>query len=206
MKRMFTVTAALAMVMFATSMMVPGDGIKQLKIGAEAPKTEYKLKNIDGRQTTLKELKGKNGLLVVFSCNTCPWVIKWENRYNDLAKQAGKNGVNFVAVNSNEARRGGDDSFDKMKAHAKDKSYDFPYVVDKDHVLADAFGATRTPHVYLFDKDMKLVYVGAIDDNAEDKAAVKKPYLKNAIENLSKGKEIDPNSTKSAGCTIKRNT
>ena len=147
---------------------------------------------------------GKNGLLVIFSCNTCPWVINWEDRYNELHDLARKNDVGMIVVNSNEAQRGEEDSFEAMATHAKENNYSFPYVVDTNSELADAFGATRTPHVYLFDKDMKLVYRGAIDDNAKDKSAVAKPYLKSAIENMTNGKLIDPATTRSLGCTIKR--
>lgn len=176
----------------------------ELEIGKKAPKTELKMKDVSGKELTLKDVKGKNGLLVIFSCNTCPWVIAWEDRYNELHEFARRNDVGMIAINSNEGQRGDDDSFEAMKEHAKSIGYTFNYVVDKNSELADAFGATRTPHVFLFDKDMKLVYRGAIDDNSKDKTAVSKPYLKNAIENMTKEQEIDPQTTRSLGCTIKR--
>ena len=177
---------------------------EELEIGKKAPKTELKMKDVSGKQLSLNDMKGKNGLLVVFSCNTCPWVINWQDRYNEIHELARKNNVGMVAVNSNEAQRDEDDSFSAMVEHAKANGYTFNYVVDNNSELADAFGATRTPHIFLFNKDMKLVYRGAIDDNAKNKSAVEKPYLKNAIESMVKGQEIDPSSTRSLGCTIKR--
>lgn len=176
----------------------------ELEIGKKAPKTDLKMKDISGKELSLNDIKGRNGLLVVFSCNTCPWVIYWEDRYTELSELAIKNNIGMVAINSNEAQRGEEDSFEAMKIHAKEYNYSFPYVVDTNSELADAFGATRTPHIYLFDKDMKLVYRGAIDDNAKDKSAVAKPYLKNAMENMVNSKLIDPTTTRSLGCTIKR--
>lgn len=178
----------------------------ELEIGKKAPGTDIKMKDISGKDLSLKEIKGENGLLVIFSCNTCPWVINWQDRYNDLHEFARKNNVGMVAVNSNEAQRSEEDSFEAMKSHAKEYNYTFNYVVDTNSELADVFGATRTPHVFLFDKDMQLVYRGAIDDNAKDKSAVAKPYLKDAIENMIQSRDINPATTRSLGCTIKRKT
>lgn len=191
-----------AFLISATPVLASGE----LEIGATAPAQDIKMKEINGKEFTLKNLQGKNGLLVIFSCNTCPWVIAWENRYNELAELANSNGIKMIAINSNEAYRDGDDSMKSMKEHAKKQGYTFPYLVDQNSKVADAFGATRTPHVYLFDKNMKLVYRGAIDDSAKDVSAVTKPYLKNALNNLGAGSEIDPSSTKSLGCSIKRKT
>ncbi len=184
----------------------PGFASGELEIGADAPSQTLKLKDLNGKNHTLKSLKEKNGLLVIFSCNTCPWVVAWENRYNELDKIASENGIKMIAVNSNEAYRGDDDSEEAMKQHAKKQGYTFPYLVDSNSSLADAFGATRTPHVFLFDSNMKLVYRGAIDDSAKDISAVSKPYLKNALMNLGQGKMIEPNTTRSLGCGIKRKT
>ena len=98
-----------------------------------------------------------------------------------------------------------EDSMEKMKVHAKEKGYgDYAYVLDKDHKLADAFGATKTPDVFLFNGDMLLVYKGAIDDNGKDRHMVLKPYLKKAIDAMTKGQKIEPASTKALGCRIKR--
>ena len=194
--------AAAFLLIFSVSTVMAGE----LEIGAQAPAQDLKMKDVNGKELALKDLKSKNGTLVIFSCNTCPFVVAWEGRYNEIADIAAKNGIKMVAVNSNEAYRDDEDSMEAMREHAKKQGYKFPYLLDKNSELADAFGATRTPHVYLFDKDMKLVYRGAIDNSAKDASAVTAPYLKNALQNLGAGKEIDPNSTKSLGCSIKRKT
>jgi len=168
---------------------------------------------VSGDQLALADIKQENGLLVIFSCNTCPFVVGapgygscWETRYNDLHDQAKAAGIGMVLVNSNEAKRSGADSFDAMKKKAAEQSYTSHYVVDQNSALANAFGAKTTPHVFLFDKDMKLVYRGAIDDNNKDKNEVKEPWLKNALSLTSSGKSatISPNSTRQMGCSIKR--
>ena len=175
-----------------------------LKIGDKAPLTSGKLIDTNNKETSLANLKKEGGLLVIFSCNTCPFVVAWEDRYNGLNDLATNNKIGMVLVNSNEAKRTGDDSLAKMKAHATKLGYTAPYVLDANHKLADAFGASSTPHAYLFDKDMKLVYVGAIDDNYKDASQVKETYLANAIKNLATGKTISPTQTKAIGCSIKR--
>ncbi len=179
--------------------------IEQIAIGAKAPKTDLKMKNVDGRSFSLNDVKKQNGLCVVFSCNTCPYVVAWEDRYNELAAFCKKNNVGFILVNSNEAQRDGVDSHQAMLAHAKEIGYgDYPYVVDADHVLADAFGATKTPDVFLFNGKLELAYKGAIDDNMKDKGAVQAPYLSNAISAMVAGQPIAPAETKALGCSIKR--
>jgi peroxiredoxin len=195
---------ALATILLATTFLfAPTED--QLKIGEKAPKQDLQLKNIDGNDVTLEKLKGEKGLLVIYSCNTCPWVVAWEDRYNEIYKQCANEGIGFVLVNSNEAKREGADSMEEMAKHAKEKGYfNFPYVVDQDHILADSFGATKTPDVFLFNADMELVYKGAIDDNSKDKNGVEEPYLMNAVKALSAGAEINPAETKALGCSIKR--
>lgn len=176
----------------------------ELAIGQTAPRAEAKMPDISGKTLNLQQAKGKKGLLVVFSCNTCPFVLAWEDRYQTIAEQCRRSGVGMILVNSNEAQREGADSMEEMRAHAKEKGYTVPYVVDTRSELADAFGATRTPHVFLFDSKLKLVYRGAIDDNSRSAAEVKEPYLSNAIDALAAGTAISVSSTKSIGCTIKR--
>ncbi|MFK7756353.1 MAG: redoxin domain-containing protein [Flavobacteriales bacterium] len=180
-----------------------------LEIGAKAPMTNVKMMDVSGESLALEDIKKENGLLVVFSCNTCPFVVGgkgegWEGRYNDVHLRCEKNRVGMVLVNSNEAKREGDDSFEEMKSHAKEQGYQSYYVVDENSALADAFGAKTTPHVYMFNGDMELVYKGAIDDNVESSEEVKEEWLIDALNNLGAGKEIDPNSTRQLGCSIKR--
>ena len=202
-KLAFVLVAAISAVAMAFT--GPDDEkLEELKIGQQAPLTNMKMKEISGKLESLQSLKGDGGLLVVFSCNTCPFVIGWEDRYNDLHALATNNHIGMVLINSNEAKRGGDDSLEKMKVHAGEQKYTMPYVVDENHQLADAFGAKATPHVFLFDKDMKLVYKGAIDDNMKDKDSVKEEYLNDALKQLATGKKIKVNESKALGCSIKR--
>ncbi len=176
----------------------------QIKIGDVVPLTDYKMTGIDGETVTIADAKGENGVLLLFSCNTCPYVIAWEDRYNMIAEHCKANNVGLIVVNSNEAKRQGDDSMEAMKQHAEELKYDFAYVIDTNHQLADAIGAKKTPDLFLFDKDLKLVYKGAIDDNMRNPEKVEDFYIKNAVENMVKGETIDPSVTKAIGCTIKR--
>ena len=176
---------------------------KELSIGNEMLGVDYILKNIDGNDTSLNKLKKSNGILVIFSCNTCPWVIRWQDRYNLLSAFSRKNDIGFVAVNSNARLHESVDSMDEMIYHATINEYGFPYVLDKDAKLAKAFGAMKTPHVYLFNSDNKLVYTGAIDDNAKSAKKVKNNYLMDAIRALGSNKKIKISQTKALGCSIK---
>lgn len=183
----------------------PEDDLKkdELEIGAKAPLTDLEVKDVSGEMLTLNDVAGENGLLVIFSCNTCPWVSKWEGRYNPIANLAEENGIGTIALNPNSAYRDRGDGFKDMQKRARESGYEFYYALDKDSRLAEVFGATRTPHIFLFDADMELVYRGAIDDNANSADAVEKPYLKNAIKELASGKQVSTQTSKSLGCTIK---
>ncbi len=176
----------------------------KLAVGDPIPLAHFEMTNIDGSSTFLRQEMKMNGLLVIFSCNTCPFVIQWEDRYNLLFELCDKNDLGMVLINSNEAKRNGDDSMQKMQDKAEAEGYKMKYLIDTDHVVADAFGARTTPHVYLFNKDAKLAYTGSIDDNSENKEEVTQTYLSDAIKSLVAGNSIDPNTTKSIGCSIKR--
>ena len=190
-------------IIFLVSVLFFNVQAKELSIGNEILGVDYILKNIDGNDTSLDELKKSNGILVVFSCNTCPWVIRWQDRYNILSAFSRKNDIGFVAVNSNARLHESVDSMDEMIYHATTNEYGFPYVLDKDAKLAKAFGAMKTPHVYLFNSDNKLVYTGAIDDNAKSAKKVKNNYLMDAIRALGSNKKIKISETKALGCSIK---
>jgi hypothetical protein len=174
-----------------------------LAIGAPIPNADTKLKDISGKEVSFKDAMLKNGLLVMFSCNTCPVVEKYESRTLEVTKQALSNNIGVILLNSNEAYRDNGDSYDDMKAYAKKLGYSFYYVEDKKSAMADAFGANRTPENFLFNKDGKLVYHGAIDDNSGNPSAAV-PYLSRALDALANGGKIDPEKTRSIGCTIKR--
>ncbi len=185
----------------------------QLKISDSAPLTDYQMESTDGKKLSLNDVKGKNGTLVIFSCNTCPFVVGmkdggfpgWEKDYDDIHKLADEKGFGVILVNSNEAKRKQDDSedtMDEMRKRAQKKSYTIPYVLDKDSKLADAFGAKTTPHIYLFDKENKLIYTGSIDNTWDPKRKEDIPYLTNALNQFD-GK-ITVKESEPRGCSIKR--
>jgi thioredoxin-related protein len=191
-----TAIAAIATMAFTFSDVLP--------IGSAMPKADVKLKDVSGKEVTIKDVKKENGVLVMFSCNTCPYVIKNQQRTVDIAKYAENKNVGIIILNSNEAQRNDDDSYDAMKAYAKDQGYKWHYAVDKNNELADAFGANRTPECFLFDKNLKLVYHGAIDDNPTDADNVKRHHLQEAINEMVAGKEVSYKESRSVGCGIKR--
>tara|TARA_B100001115_G_scaffold29172_1_gene21418 strand:+ start:3663 stop:4244 length:582 start_codon:yes stop_codon:yes gene_type:complete len=176
---------------------------KELEIGTMMPKPDYLLNDISGKNLSLSDIKGENGTLVIFSCNTCPFVIQWEDRYVTIAEKYMPKGIGVIAVNSNANRFDGSDSFEKMVKHAKKNRYNFPYAQDQKSMLAKAFGATKTPHIYLFDEKDKLVYRGAIDDNSRNANNVEEPYLTNALDQLLNDKLIQKPVSKAIGCSIK---
>lgn len=174
-----------------------------LAIGSSIPNADTKMKDISGKQVSFKDAMKKNGLLVMFSCNTCPVVHKYETRTVEICKKALENNIGVILLNPNEAYREKGDSYSDMQDYAKKLGYSWNYVIDNNSVMADAFGATRTPEIFLFNNQGKLAYHGAIDDNANSADAAIS-YMKPAIENLAAGKKIEPEKTKSVGCTIKR--
>lgn len=175
----------------------------ELEIGKAIPSADVKMMDVSGKEVSLSDAKGENGLLVMFSCNTCPYVKLSESRIKELSKITKANKVGFILLNSNEAQRADEDSFDEMKKYARAQGYDFYYTVDKNSAVANAFGASRTPHCFLFDKK-GLVYRGAIDDNIKSASEAKELYLKDAIVAIGTGKAVKINSSKSVGCSIKR--
>lgn len=182
-----------------------------LKLGANAPMQDYTMKDVSGDAVSLESAKGKKGLLVIFSCNTCPFVVGngeksegWENRYNGVIDAANKAGIGSIIVNSNSAKREKGDSYQDMIKHAETNKYKGLYALDEKNALADAFGAKTTPHIFLFNDEMKLIYQGAIDDNVDSKKDVKVNYLSDAINAYSNGEEISVQETKPIGCSIKR--
>jgi thioredoxin-related protein len=176
----------------------------ELPIGSEMPKADVKMKDISGREVSLKEAAKKNGLLVMFSCNTCPYVIKNQQRTREICAYALENNIGVIVLNSNEAQRDNDDSYAAMKDYAKEQSYKWYYAIDAKSELADAFGANRTPENFLFNKEGKLVYHGAIDDNPTEPDNVKRKHLQEAINEMVKNKDVSVKTSRSVGCTIKR--
>ena len=178
-----------------------------LPIGASLPNPTQKMKSTSGEEVSFKDVMGKNGLLVMFSCNTCPIVKKYDSRIIDVSKFALENNFGVILLNPNEAYRDNGDSYSDMIEYSKNLGYNWDYVMDNNSAMADVFGATRTPEVFLFDnvkENSKLVYHGAIDDNQNGPDVVTRMHLLIAMKELMNGKEISTKETRSVGCSIKR--
>ena len=171
------------------------------KVGDKA--TDFKLKSVDNKMYSMADYKDAKGFIVVFTCNHCPFAVKYEDRIIDLAKKYKSKGYILLAINPNDPAAQPDDSFEKMQVRAKEKKFSFPYLFDEGQKIYPQYGATKTPHVFLLDKNLIVKYIGAIDDNVEDASEVKEKYLENAIAALEKGEEPTPNTTKAIGCSIK---
>ena len=175
-----------------------------LPIGSALPNPEFGMKDISGKQVSFKDATRKNGLLVMFSCNTCPVVHKYKSRTLEVCRYAAGKDIGVILLNPNEASREKGDSYDDMEKYGIAEGYNFHYVLDEQSKMADAFGATKTPEVFLFDNSGKLVYHGAIVDNANDASQVARKHLITAIDEMTGGKAVSVNKTRSVGCTIKR--
>jgi peroxiredoxin len=174
-----------------------------LKPGDKA--VPFSLKNVDGKTVSLSDYNSQKGVIVIFTCNPCPFAKAYEQRIIELHDKFAGMGFPVLALNSNNPAISPEDSFENMKARAKEKAYPFPYLVDDQNVFK-AYGATRTPHVYFLEKSgnsFKVAYIGAIDDNAMEADAVSKKYLEGAIKSVIAGNKPSPASTKAIGCTIK---
>jgi len=164
---------------------------------------DFELKNVDGRYYTLDAIEVADGFIVVFTCNHCPYSKAYEDRLIALNDTYSLLGYPVIAINPNDPAKQPDDSFENMKVRSKEKGFTFIYLHDDTQEIAKAYGATRTPHVYLLDKNRVVRYIGAIDDNSEDASAVREKYLENAINDLRQGKPVAVPQTKAIGCTIK---
>ncbi len=174
-----------------------------LAIGAPPPMAEVGMKNVDGRELSISKAAGKKGTLVLFICNHCPWVKLWQSRIADVGNAAMRNGIGVVAINGNDPAAYPEDEFDVMVKRAKEVGYRFPYVVDATSDVARAFGASHTPEAFLFDAEGRLVYHGAVDDNAREPGQVKSRWLADAVAAVASGKPVPVAETKALGCSIK---
>jgi peroxiredoxin len=163
----------------------------------------FSLTGVDDKNYSLNDFSDKKILIVIFSCNHCPYVQAYEDRIMELQNEFEKDGVQIVAINSNDDVKYPDDSFDEMKKRAAARRFNFPYLRDETQDVAKAFGATHTPQIFLFNSDRKLKYEGKIDDNWQEPDKVKSAYLREAILEVLGNKEVSMPETFSIGCTIK---
>ncbi len=187
----------------ATSSFAPRPAADGYRVGDKA--TDFKLKNVDGQLVSLAGNKAAKGYIVVFTCNTCPFAQAYEARIIALDKKYAPLGYPVVAINPNDAADP-DESYAAMQALAKSHAYSFPYLQDETQRVARAFGATRTPHLFVLKRQgpaFVVSYVGAIDDNAEDANLVKTNYLENAMADITAGKPAATNTTQAVGCSIR---
>lgn len=170
----------------------PGDGI-----------IPFSLPGVDDKIHASSDLAVAEALAVIFSCNHCPYVRAWEDRMVQIQADFADRGVHLVAINSNDSSKYPTDGFPEMKVRAEEKGFNFPYLFDETQETAYAYGAERTPEVFLFDKSGALKYHGAIDDNYDDPSAVQSHYLREALEAVLAGQDPQLALTPPVGCTIK---
>ena len=171
-----------------------------LALGGRPP--EFVLKGVDGAEHTLAGYDDAEILVLVQSCNHCPYVLAWEGRMGAITRDYAARGVRLVAINSNDADRYPADSFAAMVAHAAEEDFPFDYLYDPDQTVARALGSERTPEVFVFDRDRRLVYHGAIDDNRDD-TGVGRNYLRDALDAVLAGRAPSPAETPPVGCSVK---
>ncbi|MCA9915192.1 MAG: thioredoxin family protein [Anaerolineae bacterium] len=175
--------------------------MSNLQIGDAA--INFTLPGIDGEMYTLENYRDKSALAVIFSCNHCPYVLAWEDRLMATQADYADQGVQFVLINANDATKKPADSFEGMQTHAAEKGFNFPYLHDESQDVAKAYGAERTPEIFLFDHKGVLRYHGAPDDNYEDPSEVQAHYLRDALDAVLKGEAPSTTQTQPQGCTIK---
>lgn len=192
---------------FAVFAGLSGTPTKGYEVGDEA--TDFKLKNIDGKMVSLADYDNAKGFIVVFTCNTCPYSVLYEDRIIALDKKYKDQGYPVIAINPNDPEAQNGDSFDLMQVRAKEKGFTFPYLVDEGQKIYPQYGATRTPHVFVLEKQGNkniVQYIGAIDDNSRNPNAVKEKFVEDAVDALLLGDKPVKKNTKAIGCTIKVKT
>lgn len=168
--------------------------------------TDFELENIDGKMVSMKDFKDAKGFIIVFTCNTCPYAVAYEDRVEALNKKYADKGYPVIAIMPNNTDVKPGDSMDNMRARAKAKGFTFPYLMDKGQKIYPQYGATKTPHVYVLERTTNghvVKYIGAIDDNYQDASAVNKRYVEDAVDALLEGKDVPETKTRAIGCSIK---
>jgi peroxiredoxin len=168
--------------------------------------TDFNLENIDGKFVSLSDFNHAKGFIIVFTCNTCPYAVLYEDRIEALNKKYASQGYPLIAIMPNNVQTKPGDSMKSMKQRAIDKGFTFPYLMDAGQKIYPQYGATKTPHVYILESTTRgpvVRYIGGIDDNYKDATLVKTNYVEDAIEALKKGNLIKQTTTKAIGCSIK---
>lgn len=168
--------------------------------------TDFKLENIDGKFVSLSDYEDAKGFIVVFTCNTCPYAVKYEDRIVALDKKFASKGYPVIAIMPNDTDVKPGDSMEAMKKRAKVKGFTFPYLMDKGQKIYPQYGATKTPHVYILEKTDKgnvVRYIGAIDDNYKSAEKVSVKYVEDAVNTLLEGTDLPETKTRAIGCSIK---
>jgi len=174
------------------------------KVGDTA--TDFKLENVDGKMVSLADYKDAKGFIVVFTCNHCPYSVAYEDRIIALDKKYKSKGYPVIAINPNDPAAQPEDSQVLMKKRAKEKGFTFPYLFDAGQKIYPQYGATRTPHVYILEKEGKkniVRYIGAIDNSSRDASAVTERYAEDAVDALLAGNKPSKTNTRAIGCSIK---
>lgn len=185
--------------MLVCAVMLAASPVKNgYEVGDKA--TDFTLKNVDGKMVSLADFKEAKGFIVIFDCNTCPYSKAYNQRIIDLNEKYAAKGFPVITINANE---GSGDSYDEMVRIANKKKYKFPYLYDESQEIAKTYGATNTPHVFVLNQQLKVSYIGAIDDNARNAASATKKYVEDAVDALLAGKPVPVTKTKAMGCGIK---
>jgi len=166
----------------------------------------FKLQNVDGKMVALSDNTAAKGAIIIFDCNTCPYSRAYNDRIIGLNKKYSQKGFPVIAINPNDPQMSPGDSYEEMVSRAKEKKYDFPYLMDESQVVARSFGATNTPHVFVLQKngsDFKVAYIGTIDNNSRDASSASKKYVEDAVDALIAGQAVPTKTTKAIGCSIK---
>ncbi len=193
----------LSVLIAAAAAALAAEPAKGLALGDKIPAADVKMKGVDGQEVAIADIAGAKGTLVVFTCNACPWVKAWQGRIGELGNAYRDRGLGVIEINPNDPGKVAEDGYAQMQERAAAVGMKYPYVVDATSAVARAFGATRTPEAFLFDGQGRLVYHGTIDDNAREPQSVEKRWLKDALEALAGGGEVQVKETKALGCTIK---
>lgn len=170
------------------------------------PVADFTLKNFDGRWVSLSDYSDFEGVILIFTCNHCPYAKAYEDRIIELNNMYVEQGFPVVLINPNDPAVQPEDSYENMTLKAIEKGFNFPYLFDKGQKVYPLFGATRTPHVFVLSnggKAFTLEYIGTIDNNYEDASLADEKYVEDAVNALLAGKKPEVTETKAIGCTIK---